>query len=62
MHFSIVAGNPAKQIKLRFKQDVIDQLLEIKWWDWSHEDVVKNASIVVGNDLEKLATLSLRHE
>jgi hypothetical protein len=33
----IVAGCPATQIRARFSQDVIDRLLALAWWDWSHD-------------------------
>jgi len=31
--YAIAVGNPIKVIKYRFTEDVIDQLLELKWWD-----------------------------
>ena len=40
--FSVMAGNPARVIKIRFAQQIIDQLLEIKWWDWSEERISRN--------------------
>lgn len=30
--YSIVAGNPAKVIKMRFNEDIIKGLLKSKWW------------------------------
>jgi acetyltransferase-like isoleucine patch superfamily enzyme len=35
--YSLVAGNPAKEKKLRFSQDIIKKLLKIQWWNWSKE-------------------------
>lgn len=35
--YAIVAGNPAQVIKMRFPDPVIERLLALKWWDWSHE-------------------------
>ena len=32
--YSVVAGNPARIIKNRFEQDVIERLLLLEWWDW----------------------------
>lgn len=29
--YSIVGGNPAKEIKKRFSEDTINKLLELKW-------------------------------
>jgi len=44
--FSIVAGNPAKIIRYRFEQNIIDQLLEIKWWNWPKEKVEQNIELL----------------
>ncbi|WP_168217462.1 CatB-related O-acetyltransferase [Paracoccus liaowanqingii] len=41
--FAIVGGVPAKLIRYRFSRDVIEQSLEIRWWDWSDERIKRNA-------------------
>lgn len=33
--YSIVAGNPARVVKMRFTEDQIKKIEELKWWDWS---------------------------
>ena len=38
--YAVVAGNPAKLIKFRFEQDVIDSLKKIQWWDWPLEKIL----------------------
>lgn len=40
--FEVYAGVPAKLIKKRFHDKVIDQLLTICWWDWSEEKMIEN--------------------
>lgn len=35
--FAIVGGVPAKIIRYRFSPEVIEKLLELKWWDMSDE-------------------------
>lgn len=35
--YAIVGGNPAKIIRYRFDQEVIDGLQKIAWWDWPNE-------------------------
>ena len=35
--FMIVAGCPARPLRSRFPQAVIDRLLALAWWDWSHD-------------------------
>lgn len=57
--YSIFAGNPAKEIRLRFDQKIIDKLQKIQWWKWPHEVVLKNAPIIVGNNIEKLEECNL---
>lgn len=39
--YSIFGGIPAKLIRYRFSAEIIDKLLQIKWWDWSDDDVCK---------------------
>ncbi|MBE6102685.1 MAG: CatB-related O-acetyltransferase [Selenomonas ruminantium] len=40
--YAVVAGNPAKVIKYRFSQDIIDKLQRIKYWYWPYEEFLKN--------------------
>jgi len=35
--YTIVAGNPARQIKPRFAAPIADRLAALAWWDWDHE-------------------------
>ncbi|MCK5932838.1 MAG: type B chloramphenicol O-acetyltransferase [Fulvimarina manganoxydans] len=37
--YAIVAGNPAKLIRKRFDDAAIAELLELRWWDWSDDDL-----------------------
>ena len=45
--FSIVAGNPAKVIKYRFDKNIIDSLLDIRWWDFEYSFLMKNFDFIV---------------
>ena len=40
--YAIVAGIPAKIIRYRFSEEVIDKLLEIKWWNLPENVLKKN--------------------
>ena len=40
--YSVIAGNPAKLVRYRYKPDVIELLLEIEWWHWSDERIQAN--------------------
>jgi acetyltransferase-like isoleucine patch superfamily enzyme len=37
--YSVVAGCPAKVIRKRFNDHIIDELLDIKWWDFSDKEL-----------------------
>jgi len=37
--YSIVAGNPARLIRKRFNDNVIERLLRSKWWEYSMEEL-----------------------
>ena len=40
--YAIVAGTPAKIINYRFDEEYIKELLNIRWWDWPDETILKN--------------------
>ncbi len=40
--FAIVHGVPAKLAEYRFSKAIVDQLLEIRWWDWPEEKIGRN--------------------
>lgn len=59
--YSIVGGNPAKEIKKRFSQEEIDFLLDIQWWDWSMEKITKYVHLLTGNIQELRELLGKDH-
>ena len=52
--YTIVAGNPAKPIRKRFSDEVINKLLELKWWDMDESKINDISDILCSNDFEKL--------
>lgn len=36
-NYAVVGGVPARLIRYRFQELIIEQLLEIQWWNWSEE-------------------------
>lgn len=49
--YAIVGGNPAKIIKYRFNESIINELLAIKWWDIEIELLLNKISYF--NDVNK---------
>ena len=54
--YTIVGGNPAKVIKQRFSDDEIEKLLEMKWWDWSQEQLEGAMPLLCSGDIAALYT------
>lgn len=52
--YEVWGGNPAKLIKKRFSNEVIERLLKIQWWNWDIEKIVKNVDKLIGKDVELL--------
>ena len=50
--YTIVGGNPAKVIKKRFSDDIIEQLLKYKWWDLPI-DIIRTRLIPYYKDMNK---------
>jgi len=55
--YTIVGGNPAKQIRKRFSDLEIKDLLELKWWDWPIEKITENVQNLTEQNINKLKTL-----
>jgi virginiamycin A acetyltransferase len=56
--YSVVGGNPAKVIRNRFSEKVINELLAIRWWDWPVEKITRNLPAIVGADAAALRMAS----
>ncbi|MEQ9300159.1 MAG: CatB-related O-acetyltransferase [Cyclobacteriaceae bacterium] len=52
--YTIVGGNPAKEIRKRFAEVKIEELLKLKWWDWPIEKITQNVQHLTGDNLEAL--------
>lgn len=52
--YTVVAGNPARPVKQRFPDDVVQRLLDIRWWDWPVEQIEANLDAILGHDLAPL--------
>lgn len=37
--YTIVAGTPATPLRRRQPEPIADRLMDLAWWDWSHEDL-----------------------
>ncbi|MCJ8012472.1 streptogramin A O-acetyltransferase Vat(I) [Paenibacillus sp. KQZ6P-2] len=52
--YTIVGGNPAREIRKRFSPEVIEELLDIKWWDFDIKVIEQYIDAIVSGDMVKL--------
>lgn len=52
--YTIVAGNPAKEIRMRFPEAEIERLLALRWWDWPIEKITQHVHDLTGRSVEGL--------
>jgi virginiamycin A acetyltransferase len=55
--YAIVGGNPAQLIRYRFDDEIISLLLQLKWWEWSVQEVSAHLEVIVGGNKEALGRL-----
>lgn len=56
--YAVVGGNPAKIIKYRFTEEQINELLQIKWWNWSDEEVRQAVPLLASSDIDKFISFA----
>lgn len=52
--YAIVAGVPAKVIRMRFDESTVNYLLELKWWDLPYEKIRLIVPELMSGDIEQL--------
>lgn len=50
--YAIAVGVPAKIVKYRFGEEIIERLLELRWWDFDLKKLQKAASLLQSNMTE----------
>ncbi len=49
--YSIVGGNPAKHIRWRFDEATRDALLNIAWWDWPEDEILRVVNLICSDNI-----------
>ncbi|WP_193139675.1 MULTISPECIES: CatB-related O-acetyltransferase [unclassified Meridianimarinicoccus] len=52
--YTVVGGNPAREIRTRFDAGTVARLLAIAWWDWPLDKLTRNLDAIRGADLATL--------
>ena len=52
--YTVVGGNPARPIKVRFEPDAVAQLEKLAWWNWPIELITQHFEYIVAGDIDRL--------
>lgn len=52
--YSVAAGNPAKEIRKRFDDELIHLMLKLKWWDMEIDEINKLIPVLTDGNLERV--------
>ena len=52
--YSIVVGNPAKTLRKRFDDELIELLLRFKWWDKSIDEINELIPLLTCSKLDRV--------
>lgn len=60
--YTVVSGSPAKPVKLRFEQDIIDKLLALQIYTWDEAKFEALRAFICSNDIEQLIIAEANYE
>ncbi|NND40818.1 MAG: CatB-related O-acetyltransferase [Silicimonas sp.] len=52
--YAVVAGNPARIMRMRFGPDQIARLLALEWWTWPIDCILAHEAAICGADIDAL--------
>jgi len=59
--YAIVAGNPARIVKMRFDDETVARLLAIQWWTWDNTRIEKALPLLLNSDMEAFLLAAESH-
>ena len=54
--YTVVGGNPARQVKKRFGPELTGLLLKLRWWDFEPEKLTDFLPVLCDGDLDAVST------
>jgi phosphonate metabolism protein (transferase hexapeptide repeat family) len=54
--YAVAVGSPARVIKYRFSEPIIEAMARIRWWDWTHDEISGRLESFSGSVEEFVAT------
>lgn len=54
--YTVVGGVPAKEIRKRFQEDEIQELLDMQWWNWDYKKLYDAMPLIMSSDVKTLVS------
>jgi len=54
--YSIVGGVPARELRFRFSEEQVEQLLSIAWWDWTDDEIRERSDDLCSPDIDSFVS------
>ena len=52
--YAVAVGNPCHVVRMRFSEEDVEFLLQLRWWDWDDEQIFENLEALTGGDFARL--------
>jgi virginiamycin A acetyltransferase len=59
--YGVVAGNPARLLRMRFEPADVERLLRAAWWDWPVELVTEHARLILAGRPAEVEAVARAH-
>ncbi|WP_283818255.1 CatB-related O-acetyltransferase [Microbacterium sp. CIAB417] len=56
--YEIVVGNPARPVRMRFDENDVRRLLDLRWWNWPVEKITTHAAVIMSGTPRELEELT----
>lgn len=57
--YAVVAGNPAKIVRMRFAPDEVEKMNHLAWWNWPIDKIAEHEALIAGGSVDDLARLAV---
>jgi len=51
--YAVAAGVPARVIRFRFPEPIVERVLALRWWNWPYEEIRRNRTLFAGDLTEE---------
>lgn len=58
--YAVVGGNPGRMLRMRFDAATVARLLDLCWWDWPIDAILRAEAAICGGDLPALGAAAAR--